>query len=137
MNTLEDAFVNIGMDEDKFFKNDDHNRKKLDEIKDGVEHQADVKYTYFEDIEKPECLANPPVYKFRTQFTACYLRKFYCTIRNFTNYVSFFVPLALMILAAGVMKFAPDEGPGKLVLLGIFFAIAYSFNGGIYIVQPV
>lgn len=38
MNTLEDAFVNIGMDEDKFFKNDDHNRKKLDEIKDGVEH---------------------------------------------------------------------------------------------------
>lgn len=42
-----------------------------------------------------------------------------------------------MIMSASVMRFAPEEGPGKLVLLGIFLAIAYSFNGGIYIVQPV
>lgn len=37
-------------------------------------------------------------------------------------------------MGSGVMMNTPEEGPGKLVLLGIFFGIAYSFNGGIYIV---
>lgn len=108
MNTLEDAFVNIGMDEDKFFKGNEDEQKNLNDIKDNLEHNVEAKYTYFEDIEKPECLQNPPIYKFHTQFFACFLRKYYCTIRNFTNYVSFFVPLMLMILAADVMKFTPE-----------------------------
>lgn len=32
MNSLEDAFVNIGMDEDKFFKKENDLRKSLSQI---------------------------------------------------------------------------------------------------------
>jgi ATP-binding cassette, subfamily A (ABC1), member 3 len=70
MNSLEDAFVNIGMDEDKFLE------RNADRLKSGqgasTEHSTSGKsssnnkndYTNFSDIVVPECLKNPPIYDF-------------------------------------------------------------------------
>ncbi|KRW99727.1 P-loop containing nucleoside triphosphate hydrolase [Pseudocohnilembus persalinus] len=177
LNTLEDAFINIGMGDFKMIENNIEKQDKMaqnfngefnqkspsDQISGEVPAQPDfqkqldkstdkstvtkikslgsinqdAKYTNFDNIKKPEALNRTPTFNFFAQFLACFLRKYYNTIRNFTNYVSFAVPLFLMIIVAKVLIYTPDDGPDKLVLMGIFFGVAYSFNGGIYIVQPV
>lgn len=92
MNTLEDAFVNIGMDEDKFFKGNEDEQKNLNDIKDNLEHNVEAKYTYFEDIEKPECLQNPPIYKFHTQFFACFFEEILLYYKKFHQLCIVFRP---------------------------------------------
>jgi ATP-binding cassette subfamily A (ABC1) protein 3 len=59
MNSLEDAFINIGMDEERFLE---RNQRRMS----GVGKQADVKneFTNFSDIEVPQCLKNPPTFSF-------------------------------------------------------------------------
>lgn len=53
MNSLEDAFINIGMDEHNFIESNDHT---IDKIK--------QEYNNFSDIKIPDCLKNPPTYRF-------------------------------------------------------------------------
>jgi len=59
MNSLEDAFVNIGMDEEKFLEK---NKRRMS----GVGKKPDVKneFSNFSDITVPDCLKNPPTYSF-------------------------------------------------------------------------
>ncbi len=52
INSLEDAFINIGMDVEKFLNPEIIDDDKKDKIND------------FSHIQVPECLKKPPVYSF-------------------------------------------------------------------------
>lgn len=47
MNTLEDAFINIGMEEDKFIKN---RKSNVIELRKSLEEKFEAKYTDFHEI---------------------------------------------------------------------------------------
>lgn len=61
MNSLEDAFVNIGMDEEKFLEK---NQRRLSGIVTNQKSDNKNEYTNFSDITVPDCLKNPPTYDF-------------------------------------------------------------------------
>lgn len=88
MNSLEDAFVNIGMDEEKFLNK---------EAKDAPDTKE--KYTDFSDIQIPAILSQPPSFNFFQQCIALFLRKFHVTIRSISIVISFFFPIIYLIFA--------------------------------------
>lgn len=62
MNSLEDAFINIGMDEERFLE---RNKNRLSGLgTDKKEATTKNEYTNFSDIAVPDCLKNPPTYSF-------------------------------------------------------------------------
>lgn len=101
MNSLEDAFVNIGMDEDKFLEKNKRRMSGIITEKKATDNKND--YTNFNDIVIPECLKNPPTYDFGSQLAAIILRRYYFTIRNTTNWISFVIGLILLIAATIVV----------------------------------
>lgn len=108
MNSLEDAFINIGMDEEKFMDNQ-INRKSmpLKDVRLSMENRKiDKKYEMnsFDKIKKPDCLSNPPVYRFSSQLTAIFFRKYYYTVRTFSSYLSLFIPLVLLIAGTVIIN---------------------------------
>ncbi|CAD8056529.1 unnamed protein product [Paramecium primaurelia] len=71
MNTLEEAFINIGMDEESFLK------KKVQGLQ-NTEDGAQVNLN--EELNKivpPSCLSRPPVFDFGLQLWSCILKKHY------------------------------------------------------------
>jgi ATP-binding cassette subfamily A (ABC1) protein 3 len=62
MNTLEDAYVNIGMDEEKFLKNN--------------LNLTSTKYSDFSNIPVPAGLSHPPSYNFTAQVNGMFKRRF-------------------------------------------------------------
>ncbi|KAL4455080.1 hypothetical protein ABPG74_006462 [Tetrahymena malaccensis] len=129
MNTLEDAFINIGMDEEKYLN--------------PGEQQGQEKFTDFSNIPVPECLQKPPVFDFFNQTLACFQRKIFMTIRSVSIFISFFLPMALQLAGLFVAKFAITESaidnsntdPDKqisleffqVIIFGIFGMLAYVF----------
>ncbi|CAD8103132.1 unnamed protein product [Paramecium primaurelia] len=74
MNTLEEAFINIGMDEEAFLKKAQNNITVLSN------NQSDQDINLNDEFAKiipPNCLGNDPTYSFTLQFKACFLRKLY------------------------------------------------------------
>ncbi|EAR92762.2 ABC transporter family protein (macronuclear) [Tetrahymena thermophila SB210] len=147
MNSLEDAFINIGMDEENFLER--NNRRlsrsgsKNNQQNEG-EHKNITKneYTNFNDIQVPDCLKNPPSYSFVSQLQAIFLRRFYYTIRNSTNWISFVIALILLIAATVVVGFfskppGVNENNFRLSFMSYFMVLAYTFNSAIFIQLPV
>lgn len=56
MNTLEDAFINVGMDEERFLKNNS-TIINLENIRNSTLEKQEAKFTTFADIKKPACLS--------------------------------------------------------------------------------
>ena len=161
MNSLEDAFINIGMDEDKFLRERVRNSKdinkatsqlqvqastpngdqpNLQNVRKSLEEKYEAKYTNFDRIKKPRCLADPPVYRFSSQFAAVFLRKYYYTVRSLSAYIAVILPLAIMIslciVIDNISQFRGDY-PTQMVFLSGISATAYSFNCGAYVTLPV
>ena len=123
MNTLEDAFVNIGLDEERFLK--------------GKKEDKEFESRNEEMIPIPECLFNPPVYNFFEQFKSMFLRKVYIIIRNKLIMITFFLPILYFIIACVVGKVAKingqAEGSFKLYMVSIFIVQAYCFCSSIFV----
>lgn len=85
MNSLEDAFVNIGMDETAFLDKDLYQKKieKIDEI---------------QKMKIPASFSYPPKYDFFTQLHAIFYRKYLITTRTAQVYVSLLIPLVFQTL---------------------------------------
>ncbi|CAD8125443.1 unnamed protein product [Paramecium sonneborni] len=74
MNTLEEAFINIGMDEEAFLKKAQNNGNQP------INYSSDQEINLNDEFAKiipPDCLKNDPNYSFALQFKACFLRKLY------------------------------------------------------------
>ena len=96
------------------------------------------KFTDFSSIKVPDCLKNPPVYSFISQTKAIFYRKYYCTVRNFTNYVAFILPVILICASVIIVNALNLEDPAtSLSILGSFIATAYAFNGTLYCTLPI
>ncbi|KAL4503253.1 hypothetical protein ABPG72_000859 [Tetrahymena utriculariae] len=129
MNTLEDAFINIGMDEEKYLN--------------PGEYQGQEKFTDFSNIAVPECLQKPPVFDFLNQTFACFQRKIFMTIRSASIFISFFLPMALQLAGLFVAKYAITADAinndntdldkqislefFQVIIFGIFGMLAYVF----------
>ena len=124
MNSLEDAFINIGLDEEKFLKKNEN---------------EDSKISYQEMIPVPDCLYYSPNYSFIEQFNAMFLRKYYSTIRSYQNAIMFALPLVFFIIGIVVSNQMSIEEEIenavnlRLYIVSIFIVEAYSFGSSIYI----
>ena len=137
MNSLEDAFINIGMEEEKYLQSKQGN---VEELKNEVENKNEAKYTNFQDLKKPACLAKPPVYSFWTQFTAIFMRKYYFTIRSISSYVAIVIPLVILVVGCLIItRISELRGyyAFQIIFLSNFTAVGYSFNCGAYVTLPV
>ncbi|KAL4509467.1 hypothetical protein ABPG73_022683 [Tetrahymena malaccensis] len=131
-NTLEDAFINIGMDEDKYL-NPSENQTQL----------VQEKFTDFSNISLPECLKKAPIFDFLNQTYGCFLRKTFITMRSISIVISFFLPLLLQLVGVFVANYtitestvnnsntSPDQQISvqflQIIIFGIFGMIAYNF----------
>ncbi|CAD8079917.1 unnamed protein product [Paramecium sonneborni] len=91
MNTLEEAFINIGMDEESFLK------KKVQ----GQQITQDTTQVNLnEELNKivpPTCLSRPPVFNFGLQLWSCILKKHY-NVTTKRLIVGIIIPAILIIL---------------------------------------
>ncbi|CAD8050071.1 unnamed protein product [Paramecium sonneborni] len=145
INSLEDAFINIGMDEERFLekaKKMVEGRTSINEDRDsiiGTDQFAELK----SKVPVPNCLNREPVYSFKQQTFAIYLRKFYTTIRTFSNYLAILIPFALMItgiIVIGEMDLGEEDEQTKIIRMiffSLFAIIALCFNSSLFIMQPV
>ncbi|KAL4439562.1 hypothetical protein ABPG74_003964 [Tetrahymena malaccensis] len=85
MNTLEDAFINIGMDEQKYLNVDNKASKEQE------------KFTDFNNIQAPECLNRAPRFLFFNQLWALFLRRMYVSFRSVAMIFTFLFPLLTQI----------------------------------------
>ncbi|EAR84995.3 transporter family ABC domain protein (macronuclear) [Tetrahymena thermophila SB210] len=84
VNTLEDAFVNIGMD------------KEINE-KNGENKINQEKYTDFESIKVPESVKKHPVFIFSNQLLALFLRRVIVSMKSASMIFTFIFPLLIQI----------------------------------------
>jgi len=147
MNSLEDAFINIGL---------------RDELLIGEELNNETNQVNI-NIELPRLIkTHIPKYNFWYQLEAMFLRKYFFTIRNYKNFVLIILPIIFVIFGTmtTVWRLRPFEtegfdGTGKsdnaetketrtqlietiIIVLFLFFVnFAYSLNATIYCVFPV
>ncbi|CAD8108025.1 unnamed protein product [Paramecium sonneborni] len=72
MNTLEEAFINIGMDEEAFLNKASGKNIQNEDSKINIDINEE-----FNKIIPPECLSRPPQYNFGLQLWACFIKKHY------------------------------------------------------------
>lgn len=98
MNTLEEAFINIGMDEESFLDKASGKQVTNEDSKINIDITDE-----FNKIIPPECLSRPPEYNFGLQLWACLLKKHYTmTAKRYTMCV--FMPSFFAIVAPIVTK---------------------------------
>lgn len=75
---------------------------------------------------------------------AVFLRRFYYTIRNVTNYLQFIIPLAVLFISVIIVNHIDmhqpleyNEKSLKLAVLGMFVTIAFCFNSSVYVILGV
>lgn len=125
MNSLEDAFVNIGLEEDKFLAKIDH---QSDVLIRPEALQANV----------PESINQNPKYVFWDQFTAMVLRKLFQTIRNAENLFFYFSPLIFIVFGflyvtiLGGNSEGPNGDLSRTIQLLIYTVLGFSLSSSIY-----
>jgi len=82
---------------------------------------------------------------------AIFLRRHYCTIRNYVTYLSISIPIAFLIAGAIVVNTLTLDDPKnpdehypqsaidgfKLIFLSVFLCMAFIFSSSIFILLPV
>ncbi|KAL4490361.1 hypothetical protein ABPG72_004400 [Tetrahymena utriculariae] len=84
VNNLEDAFVNIGMDQEIKEKEENNNKNQ-------------EKFTDFESIKVPESLKKHPVFDFSNQLLALFLRRVIVSMKSASMIFTFVFPLLIQI----------------------------------------
>ncbi|CAD8188760.1 unnamed protein product [Paramecium octaurelia] len=98
MNTLEEAFINIGMDEESFLNKASGKQLTNEDSKINVDITEE-----FNKIIPPECLSRPPQYNFGLQLWACFIKKHYTmTAKRYLMCV--FMPSFFAVLAPVISK---------------------------------
>jgi len=126
MNSLEDAFINIGLQEEALFNPDYALQTQI---------QLNTKI--------PNYMVNTPSYSFCFQFEAMFLRKYFFFFRNFNNVLLLVLPVAFVIIgtmftAMKIQKeggFSEDDREFDTVKTFLFLFLvnfAYSLNITIY-----
>ncbi|CAD8193046.1 unnamed protein product [Paramecium pentaurelia] len=132
MNTLEEAFINIGMDEESFLDKASGKQITNEDSKINIDITEE-----FNKIIPPECLSRPPQYNFGLQLWACFIKKHY-TMTPKRYLMCIFMPSLFAVLAPIVSKIVynanieqiEDEGNqnttlfyGKVALIDIYIYI--------------
>lgn len=125
MNSLEDAFINIGLEEEKYLAK--------------IANPNDVSIQTEEvQIKAPDSINHNPRYVFWDQFTALLMRKFFQTVRNTENMFFYFSPLLFIIfgfLYTSVLGTDTSGATGDLVKaiqLLIYTLLGFSLSSSIY-----
>ncbi|CAD8107532.1 unnamed protein product [Paramecium sonneborni] len=98
MNTLEEAFINIGMDEEAFLNKASGKNIQNEDSKINIDITEE-----FNKIIPPECLSQPPKYNFGLQLWACFLKKHY-TMTPKRYLMCIFMPSFFAILGPVISK---------------------------------
>lgn len=141
MNSLEDAFINIGLQDDLLFKQD---------FKNELATQSII------NVEPPQSVRDfIPKYSFPKQLKAMFLRKYLFTLRSYKKLVLIILPLVFVIFGTmgtvwrlrALESGATDASStnqedliieSAIVMLFLFFVnFAYSLNATVYCVFPV
>jgi ABC-type multidrug transport system, ATPase component len=115
MNTLEDAFINIGVEQEN------------------QENQDDQR---IEIAPVPKTIAKNPEYKFADQFSAIFKRKFLCTIRSPQNIIMSLFPIIFLVLSCFLANLQTDSVT-QAIQFSQMTALAFGFNASIYCGFPV
>jgi ATP-binding cassette subfamily A (ABC1) protein 3 len=135
MNTLEEAFVNIGMDEEKFMKE----TRRYSDLAPLDPHQQNIEidkvqpseFNDFSAIVAPECVKKSPNYSFSLQFIGCLLRRVY-VLRGKRVACGLVLPSALIILGSAITLSNRDEGweSSAAITLANLVVIAFAMQSG-------
>jgi len=129
MNTLEDAFVNIGLNEDIITQNSQrHDSTAIQVIPPPPSNQSKKLFVFINCVDIQ--------YKFSLQFSAMFMRKYYGTIRSPKNLFLSLMPLVGIILSTITTPQIP-EPIIQLMLFMFMIGMMYSFNASVYSAFPV
>ena len=121
LNTLEDVFVNIGLQEEA---------AEQDEIVGSANHAV------HEEIPVPPSLNAEASFKFGTQVAAMFKRRLLCTFRNRTNIMQIVIPLLYVILVS-VITGQYSVGQGQVYFFSITSMMGFLINTVAYTSLPV
>ena len=110
MNTLEDAFLNITIEEEK-------------------KHQADSKALQMNSV--PESINKKSNYNYWSQLRACFVKRYLMTIRSPQGYFSIIQPLAFILTSVIIPKAILDKSQ-QLVSFSAFLCVGFTANTSIY-----
>ncbi|EAR84667.2 ABC transporter family protein (macronuclear) [Tetrahymena thermophila SB210] len=115
MNSLEDAFVNIGMDEEKYL----HNKS----INNGQENQ--IKFSDFSHIQMPQALHLKPSYNLFTQTNAIIKRRFKYLISDWVNLFTLTMPFSFALMGILFVNNNGANGAVQLFLIFVIFSLSF------------
>jgi len=120
LNTLEDVFVNIGLQE---------------EMNEAAQAGAYTINTN-ENIPMPESINQPSSYHFSKQVSAMFIRKLYCTIRNRTTMLQILFPLLYVILCNVLSTQVPGD-MAQMITFVMGSMVGFLINTNVYVAFPV
>lgn len=110
MNSLEDAFLNITIEEEK-------------------RHQAEAQALQINAV--PESINKKANYNYWAQLKACFSKRYLMTIRSPQGYFSIIQPLAFILTSVIIPKGIPDKS-SQLVSFSAFLCVGFTANTSIY-----
>mgnify|MGYP001011430054 CR=1 FL=1 len=108
MNSLEDAFLNISIEEGKKDQNGAINIKQA-----------------------PESVNKRATYNFWAQLNACFLKRYLITIRSPQGYYAIIQPIAFIITAV-ILPYSIQDENQRLASFCAFLSIGFTANASIY-----
>lgn len=110
MNSLEDAFLNITIEEEK-------------------KHQSQHRSLQVNSV--PASINKKSTYNYWSQLQACFVKRYLMTIRSPQGYFSIIQPIAFIITSAIIPKAIPDKSQ-QLGSFSAFLCVGFTANTSIY-----
>ncbi|EAR95943.2 transporter family ABC domain protein (macronuclear) [Tetrahymena thermophila SB210] len=115
INSLEDVFVSIGTDEQRYFN--------LEQQQQQQQRQNDIGYSDFSNIQIPEFLKDEPFFSFQTQTQVIAIRRIKMLFKNPVQIISYIFPFTII----GIGYFFAHQAKDSFEVFQIFVTIAICF----------
>ncbi|KAL4504088.1 hypothetical protein ABPG72_020926 [Tetrahymena utriculariae] len=130
INSLEDVFVSIGTDEQRYFNLEQQQQQQQDQ-----QRQVEVGYSDFSNIQIPEFLKDEPFFSFYSQTQVIAIRRLKMLFKNAVQFISYIFPFSII----GIGYFFAHQANDNFEVYQIFVTIAICFicnsTGSTFIVE--
>lgn len=116
MNTLEDAFIKIGVDEEIQDAKDNHRAIEIPQV--------------------PQSINSNPQYKFLDQFKAMFMRRLLVNIRTPQTIIMTIFPIVFLLVMISISHLTSDS-TGSSITLAVMICMAFALNSSVYCGFPV
>mgnify|MGYP006933345244 CR=1 FL=1 len=118
MNSLEDAFLNITVHEDK--------KAQATTDPNLVSSSTSI------NLGVPKAVTKQATYNFWAQLNACFVKRFLVTIRSPQGYFSVIQPIAFIITATILPNTVAGNNERRVATFAAFIAVGFTANSSIY-----